>query len=598
MAVAGKRKSRKKTARVETGTAEQSEGVTQRIAFDGWEAIVEWAGPGEAAVGVERRDGVTLVHFDLPAGPLGEYHLRIRRPFVDIHRSWVGHVDQWRGSELTSIALNYTYESRANSSMPIVCNYNRAGENRGVIAMLNQAPQTTVNQRPVLDQPPMQWLQTSFTRRRVRGGMRETIVLCREPIHYAAAVANTQRLLARWNNIAPLPAPAWAREPVWCSWYSHLYVLKQHDIEAQIPHLKAMGIRTVLIDASWFKTPQTAYHWIWGDYHVEKSQMPDLPGLSRRLHGEGLKLMLWCAPLYVGAKAQARRAMEPYRAFDGKQRHDRLCPFCPEAVEHASRLVGRLMREYDLDGLKLDFMSEGDDPPCVDPKHDHGDGDYGRAMLGLMAGVRDAILEVKPDAAIEYRIGYSTLCTLNMANCHRGNDAPYDADYMRRENQFLRLFCDAPAAVWNDYAYWHPDESAENVSLMLGQQVFSGGVPTLSVDLASLRDDHRHVLRNWLDFYREHRDALAGATLRVHSADSCFSVASLENPARRVAYLLVTGACLPRAVSFTAGIERVWILNAGAEERGSIVLQSAGGGVRAELSDRQPHLFNLNHSEP
>ena len=564
-----------------------------RVEVEGWEATLEWSGRDPARASLEPWRCGTLVHFDLPTGALGEYHLCVRQPMVDIHHSWVGNIDQWRGSELTSVALDYTFESRANSAIPIVCNYDRTGQNRGVIALLDTAPPTQVHQRVLIDQPPMRWLRTRFRRSRREGGLRETLVLHRNRVHFATAVSETLRELVHRNHITPLTAPDWAREPVWCSWYSHLYRLTEADVEAQIPHLEALGIRTMILDASWFKTPDTSYGDIWGDYQVERSLVPDLPGLVRRLHNAGRKLMLWCAPLYVGHKAKARARLEPYCAFDGKNRHDRLCPFCPESIAHAAALVERLMRMYQLDGLKLDFLDQGDDPPCVEPAHDHGDGDYGRAMLRFMAGVRQAIRAINPDAAIEYRIGYSTLNTLNVANCHRGNDAPYDADYMRRENQFLRLFCHAPAAVWNDYAYWHADESAENVSLMMGQQIFSGGVPTLSVDLTRLSEAHRRAIARWLEFYQEHRPALARATLVVHSADSCFSVASLQDPVSGVAYVLIAGSSIPARLHLQPGIREAWVLNASAETAGRVTLAFDAGAVDASITDREPRCYKL-----
>lgn len=577
----------------ETGTKESITGRTLRVNVDGWEVSMEWFSAGQASGALEERDGMTLVHFDLPDGELGEYHVRVRRPFVDIYRSWVGDVDQWRGSALTSIALNYTFETRVNNASPIVCNYNRAGVNSGVVTMLDQLPRTKVNQRTVIETPPMCQQQVKFSRHRVSGGFRETLVIYRKPVQYAQAVREVQAKVVQWNKIRPLAAPEWAREPVWCSWYSHLYGLTQGDLEAQIPHMKAVGVRTMLVDASWFKAPDVAYSHVWGDYIVHKEMIPDMSGLSAKVHAAGLKLMLWCGPLYVGQKAICRKEMEPYLAHDGQARQTRLCPFCPEAAEHASKLVSRLMREHDLDGLKLDFMSQDDDPMCVDPKHDHSlhEGDYGKAMLHLMSEIRDGILSVKPDAAIEYRIGYSTPSTLGVANCHRGNDAPYDADYIRRENQFLRLFCHKPGAVWSDYAYWHAQESTESVSLMLGQQVFSGGVPTLSIDFETLGDEHRQTLHFWMNFYREHQDALAGATLQVHAADTSMTVASLNNVEHGCAYLLLTGTYLPGRLVFDGPVKKVWVLNATAQSQGEMTIVVDGVERVMKITGHQPSCY-------
>ena len=138
---------------VETGVTEEGLPIAARIQHGKWTLTLE--GPRPAQASVETREGHTLVHFDLPQGELGEYHITVDQPFMDIHRSWIGQVDCWRGRELTSIALNITFETAVNCNIPAVCNYDRHGENRGVVGLLDHQPLTTVNQRTVIDQPPM-----------------------------------------------------------------------------------------------------------------------------------------------------------------------------------------------------------------------------------------------------------------------------------------------------------------------------------------------------------------------------------------------------------------------------------------------------------
>ena len=585
------------TAKPRIRPADEGPGKVLEIDADGWLVTLEWPGAGRPAASVERRNGFTLVHVDLPRGPLGAYHLAVRQPALDIHRSWAGIVDCWRGTELVSIALNYSFQAAANRSLPVLCNYARDGQNRAVVGLLDHRPLTQVCQRTVIwdtahDRPPMQYLLTRFSRSRPDGGFRETVVIDRRRAHFAAAVRRFMDFCRREQGVVALPAPDWAREPVWCSWYSHLYLLHQRQVEAQIPHLRRLGLRTVLIDASWFKPSDKALHRVWGDWQVERGFFPDLKGLSRRLHDEGLKLMLWCAPLFVGEQALKRGEMARYCIASGKTRSDRLCPALPQSRAHARAAVERLMADYNLDGLKIDFMDHVD-PLCDDPAHDHGDGNFGAAMTDFMREIRDGILAVKPDAAIEYRVSYSTLASLPFANCHRGNDSPYDADYIRRENLFLRLFCRAPSAVWSDYAYWHPRERPANIALMLDMQTFSGGVPTLSVDLTRCTDTQRRTVARCLAFYNRHRTALAEADLTVHSADSDMTVTSLQHRKTGVAFLLLAGQHIPAHIRLRPGLRSLWLLNASAEPSGRTVLHAGKSSTAMSLPRR-----GLTHSEP
>lgn len=571
----------------ETGTAELREENILNVEADGWNVLIELQGKLKPTATVEHYGKFTLVHFDFPAGQLGEYQISVQQPFTDICRSWTGKFYAWEGLELTSIALNFSFEASASCNLPVICNYNREGMNRGVVGMLDHIPATQINQRPILETPPMHLLQTKFTRTRKKGGFRETVVIYRAKTHFPEAIKNFMRFCKEKQGVVPLPAPEWARKPVWCSWYSHLYVLTQNNVEEQIPHLKKLGIRTVIIDASWFKKPEEAYFRKSGDYRAEKSLIPDLLGLSRRLHAEGLKLMLWCVPHFLGVHSQKRKTMEPYCIWDGKERGYHLCLFCKESRAHAKELVGRLMRDYELDGLKIDFMDHNGDA-CLDTKHEHGDGNREAAKIEYMRDIRDGILKVKPDAAIEYRIGYSNIVSLPFANCHRGNDAPYDSDYMRRENLFLRLFCEYPSAVWNDYAYWHAKENPVNISIMLGVQIFSGGVPTISIDLARCGDAQKRVIGRWMNFYRGHLDTLAKAELTVHSADSIMSVTSLQNLKKGEAFVLLAGQHIPARINLKSGIRDIWILNASAEKKGEMEITLGKRSSIVRISGRNP----------
>lgn len=579
---------------VETGMADEREENILRVDVDGWNVLLELPTKTKPSASVEECGGFTLVHFDFPKGTLGEYHINVQQPFIDIARSWAGMIHCWKGLELTSVALNFNFESSANNNLPVLCNYSREGLNRGVVGMLDHVPSTKINQRPILDIPPMETLQLRFSRSRDKGGFRETLVIYRKKLHFAEAVRRFLKFCREKQGVKPMAAPEWGRDPVWCSWYSHLYTLTQDDVEKQIPFLAKMGIKTVLIDASWFQSRDAGIGCVHesGIYNMNMGFFPDFQKLVWRIHDAGLKLMLWCAPLHIGLRSHNREAMAPYCVLKGGERTNVLCPFCEESQAHASELMQRLMSEYRLDGIKLDFLDQGG-VTCEDPAHDHGDGNTGLAMRKIFGTLRDSVLKVNPDAVIEYRIRYSTMVTLPFANCHRGNDAPYDSDYIRRENLFLRLYCEFPSAVWSDYAYWHAQEKIGNISMMLGTQIFSGGVPTMSVNLTKCGVAEKLIVGSWMKFYRAHRDALAKAELTVNSADSIMSVTSLENKRYKIAFTLLAGQHVPARIKLNPGIRNVWILNASAEKTGETKLTAGKISLRAKITGRNPVCIQL-----
>jgi len=114
-------------ALVETGTIEARESGLLSVSVGDWSVLFEWSGKGRVVRSTEDCEGFALVHFDLPDGPLGEYRVSVQQPLIDRHRSWVGSMDCWRGTELVSLALNYSFDTAANRHLPVVCNYARLG---------------------------------------------------------------------------------------------------------------------------------------------------------------------------------------------------------------------------------------------------------------------------------------------------------------------------------------------------------------------------------------------------------------------------------------------------------------------------------------
>ncbi len=90
------------------------------------------------------------------------------------------------------------------------------------------------------------------------------------------------------------PAAAW--EPVWCSWYGIKNEVNAEYILGMAPLLAAWGFGSVIIDAGWFE-PQ-GFDEQTGHYVPDEGKFPDLRGLIEQLQAQGLRVLLWCAPLF------------------------------------------------------------------------------------------------------------------------------------------------------------------------------------------------------------------------------------------------------------------------------------------------------------
>jgi hypothetical protein len=155
--------------------------------------------------------------------------------------------------------------------------------------------------------------------------------------------------------------PAWARLPEINTWRAFEENISQATIMEFVERWEAHGYRfgCVTIDEGW--TPRAA---AFGDWVPDAERFPDLRGLVDWLHGKGLAVRLWIAPMLVNDGAQTARsplAQEFLRGEHGKElrqigRNARLLdPRSPAVSEHVTGTFARLVRDYDVDAFKLDF---------------------------------------------------------------------------------------------------------------------------------------------------------------------------------------------------------------------------------------------------
>ena len=209
--------------------------------------------------------------------------------------------------------------------------------------------------------------------------------------------------------------------------------------------------------------------------------------------------------------------------------------------------------------------------PCQG-EHAHDIEEYGEAVQELLAAIHRSITEVRPDALIEFRMNYSTLATRPFATSHRAQDAPFDGDHIRRMCTRLRSCILDPdagregnVAPHTDPAYWLPGEPVENVARFMASLVTSA-VPMMSMDLRALPEEHQRAVRNWLAWYREHRDLLLFGRHRVLGSDPHHSLFSVDKRGEAVWGIFTPDA--PGVFELPSPQVRcLWILNGSSRGR-------------------------------
>ena len=201
-----------------------------------------------------------------------------------------------------------------------------------------------------------------------------------------------------------------------------------------------------------------------GDWMPARSRFPDFRAHVDRVHAAGISNYLaWLSVPFVGNESKA------YGRFRGKfiGREDasvrRLDPRFPEVREYLVGTYERCLRDWDLDGLKLDFIdllhSDADDPARDDGYAGRDCRTVEEGVDRLMTAVHERLTAIKPEALIEFRQRYTGPAIRRYGNMLRATDCPYDILGNRKRIVDLRL-----TSGRTGRCLFQPDESIDDLA--------------------------------------------------------------------------------------------------------------------------------------
>ncbi|WP_251041722.1 glycoside hydrolase family 36 protein [Arthrobacter sp. ISL-30] len=161
-----------------------------------------------------------------------------------------------------------------------------------------------------------------------------------------------------------------------------------------------LGADIYCMDAGWYDDEQGGWWDSVGEWKASTSRFPGggLAAVLRAVHDAGMKPGLWLEPEVVGRRSPLAQALPPEAFF--RRHNQRVAEWGryqldfrhPAARTHLDEVVDRIVGEYGLGYLKLDYNVDTgagtSGPSGVEP---HGAGllGHGRAMLDWAAGLMD-----------------------------------------------------------------------------------------------------------------------------------------------------------------------------------------------------------------
>ena len=188
----------------------------------------------------------------------------------------------------------------------------------------------------------------------------------------------------------------------WNHWWSYEdNHISESVYRANVAVAAEMGVDVCVLDAGWFgpSDPGTFWEHYRGDWHqVNTARFPEgLRPIADDVHARGMKFGLWCEIEAVGPKAEIARTRPELVASREGETLGYICLGSPEGREWAYETLSRLIKEHDLDWIKLDFnLDPGAGCDRTDHGHGNGDGLYEhyQGYYGLLERIRAEFPEV------------------------------------------------------------------------------------------------------------------------------------------------------------------------------------------------------------
>ena len=375
-----------------------------------------------------------------------------------------------------------------------------------------------------------------------------------------------------WANdlgMTPANVPDAAREPAYSFWYSYHQNLTDHDVEEECKRAKDLGFNVCIVDDGWQTDDNNRGYAFCGDWKPAVAKMGDMAAHVKRVHDIGLKYVLWYSVPYMGHKSEHYAEFEHMKLKDDS--HLETCILDPRYKKVREYLKGiyiKALREWDLDGFKLDFIDQWNDYGTIAPYNEGMDiPSLHDAVDAFMTDVISSLKAIKPDILLEFRQCYIGPLMRKYGNMFRVGDCPNDYTKNRVGVLDLRMHL-GNSAVHSDMLMWNENESPEYAAIQIIGIMF--GVMQYSAKLENISAPMKKMSKFWLDFLKEHKKLLTEAPVVPYEPELLYTWAKSTCDNECAVGVYSIDKCVkPDAV------DKIYIANGVASERVLIELRGS-----------------------
>ena len=397
-----------------------------------------------------------------------------------------------------------------------------------------------------------------------------SILLDKREIFWADAVREGVAWIESKNDFKVCRVPEAAFEPLYSTWYQFHQQITDKEIEAECREAVKLGMKTIIVDDGWQTADNNRGYAYCGDWKVAPVRIKDMAAHVKRVQDMGMKYMLWYSVPFIG------RYSEAYSRFEGKFLYMRnknvgvLDPRFPEVREYLYTTYEKALKEWNLDGFKLDFIDsfriKGTDPAIAQNYAGRDIKSVPEAVDRLMKDILSHLQAIKPDILIEFRQNYIGPAIRQYGNMFRASDCPGDMQINRMRIANLRL-TSGTTAVHADMLEWNINEKPEVAARHILSALY--GVVQYSVMLRDIPKGQFDMVKHWIDFSQKHRQTLLHSDFRPYHPENCFPILEAESKKERIITVYQEGVM----VEAGAPDRDIYIINAMGEEKPVVELQ-------------------------
>ena len=512
-----------------------------------------------------------------------KFKVDFRIPQLDAHHLWhSGNVDRarlmpdWRKG----------YHSSLAEDMPLYSFINTSNENRLTIATGEALRRVDAVMGMREEEALLQGRLTYFVEPEAPiAHYKTTILLDNRNVFWADAVREASEWIESQNDFKMCRVPEAAFEPLYSTWYQFHQQITDEAIEAECREAVKLGMKTIIVDDGWQTADNNRGYAYCGDWRVAPVRIKDMAAHVKRVQDIGMKYMLWYSVPFIG------RYSDAWGQFEGKFLYMRnknvgvLDPRFPEVREYICSTYEKALREWNLDGFKLDFIDsfkiKEKDPAIAENYAGRDVKSVSEAVDMLMIEVKNRLQAINPKILIEFRQNYVGTAIRQYGNMLRARDCPGDMQCNRIRISNLRL-TSGNAAVHADMLEWNIAEKPEVAARHVLSALY--GVVQYSVMLRDIPTEQKQMVTHWIAFSQKHRKTLLHSTFKPYNPEACFPILEAESSDERIitAYqenIVVNGGTADRDI---------YIINATGVEK--VAVELAGKPKKAEYYDTYGNL--------